>query len=80
MKSHFEHVEDIAYHVDKHIIDINDKKDKREYIGGSALGSPCIRQIQYRYMQTPPDTTRAFSARTLRIFDMGHIVEEIMAG
>ena len=39
-----------------------------------------VRQVQYRYMQTQPDVDKEFSARTLRIFDMGHFIEDMIAG
>jgi CRISPR/Cas system-associated exonuclease Cas4 (RecB family) len=31
-------------------------------------------------MQTQPDEDKEFSARTLRIFDMGHFIEDMIAG
>ena len=76
---HSDAIELIAYNIDKAMCDINDERPKRKYLGGSSLGSPCARQIQYRYMQTKPDEDKQFPARTLRIFDMGHFIEDLIA-
>ena len=43
-------IEQISDAVDKSIIDYNNKKGKRTYLGGSSLGESCSRKIQYRYM------------------------------
>lgn len=72
-------IELLSYHVDRAICDKNDALPKRTYLGGSSLGSACARQVQYRYMQTPVDEDRQFPARTLRIFDFGHNIEDILA-
>ena len=77
---HSDAIELISYNVDKGICEKNDKQPKRKYLGGSSLGSACSRQVQYRYMQTPPDEDKEFPARTLRIFDMGHFIEDLIAG
>lgn len=76
---HSDAIELIAYNIDKAICEINDERPKRKYLGGSSLGSACARQVQYRYMQTPPDEDKEFPARTLRIFDMGHFIEDLIA-
>lgn len=76
---HSDAIELISFHVEKSICEQNDSRPKRTYIGGSSLGSACARQIQYRYMQTKPDEDKHFPARTLRIFDMGHFIEDLMA-
>ena len=76
---HSDAIELISYHVDAGICEQNDSKPRRTYLGGSSLGSACMRQIQYRYMQTEPDEDKHFPARTLRIFDMGHFIEDLMA-
>ena len=67
----------IAYNIDKAICDKNDEQPKRKYLGGSSLGSACSRQVQYRYMQTKSlMRTKSSQRRTLRIFDMGHFIED----
>lgn len=48
---------------------------KRSYLGASRLGDPCARALQYEYTQTPRD--QSFSGKTLRIFEMGHAIEEM---
>jgi hypothetical protein len=49
----------------------------REYIGASVLGGPCKRALQYGYYNTPPDDGPRFDGRVLRIFDVGHAIEEL---
>ena len=78
-KFHSDAIELISYEVDKSICEQNDAQPKRTYLGGSSLGNDCARQVQYRYMQVPPDEDKMFPARTLRIFDMGHFIEDLMA-
>jgi len=51
-------------------------KTERHYLGASSLGKSCSRQIQYEYLKTPKDEGSGFSARTYRIFQLGHILEE----
>jgi len=50
---------------------------RRDYLGGSALGEPCARRLQYDYMGAPEDAPIA--ARTRRIFHRGHQGEDWMA-
>ena len=57
---HSDAIELIAYNIDKGICDKSDEQPKRKYLGGSSLGSPCSRQVQYRYMQTAPDEGKEF--------------------
>ncbi len=49
---------------------------KRDYIGASAIGNPCARQIWYDYKQYPKEP---FRAETLWNFEDGHRVEDIIA-
>ena len=65
--------------IDECIVGENKKKPRRTYLGGSSLGEECARRIQYRFMGTESDHDKEFSARTLRIFEFGHIIEEQMA-
>ena len=46
----------------------------REYLGASHMGVACGRALQYEYQQVPRDED--FSGRSLRIFDIGHVLEE----
>ena len=49
---------------------------RREYIGGSGIGEPCARRIQYSYQNAPKDEGSDFPARPRRIFKRGHEGEE----
>jgi hypothetical protein len=52
----------------------------RTYLGGSRLGHPCERALQFEYAQAPKDEGAAFDGRTLRIFAIGHALEDLAAG
>ena len=75
---HFDLIKQISEHIDQGIVRENNKRTPRTYIGGSSLGNDCARQVQYRYMQTKKDED--FQARTLRIFEFGHHIEDMIAG
>jgi hypothetical protein len=47
-------------------------KNVRQYLGASAIGSDCLRKIQYSWMCDP-----VHPVRTLNIFARGHFFEEI---
>ena len=49
----------------------------RQYLGGSRLGHPCERALQFEYTQAPKDEGAGFAGRTLRIFGIGHALEDI---
>lgn len=51
----------------------------RAYLGGSRLGEPCSRLLCYELMGVPADEGREFTGRTLRIFEVGHRFEAMMA-
>lgn len=50
----------------------------RDYLGGSLIGEPCARRLQYEYLGAPKDEGAEFTSRTLRIFKRGHEGEEWM--
>jgi hypothetical protein len=52
---------------------------RRTYVGASSIGSPCERKVQYEFLGTPHDEGWRFSARTLRIFQRGHMFESMAA-
>ena len=52
----------------------------RAYLGGSRLGVPCERALQYEYAQAPKDDGADFDGKTLRIFAAGHVFEDLAAG
>lgn len=52
---------------------------RREYLGGSAVGEPCLRRLQYEYQNAPKDDGADFNPRIRRIFHRGHQGEDWMA-
>jgi len=59
--------------IDVHLQGKNAQEAQRDYLGASRFGVSCSRALQYEYTHTPRD--KAFSGRTLRIFEMGHALE-----
>jgi len=55
-------------------------RPRRDYLGGSRLGDPCARRLQYEHLDVPRDPGTAFSAQTLRIFAVGHVFEDLAIG
>lgn len=55
------------------------QEKRRSYVGASSIGGPCERKIQYDFMGEPFDPGWRFSARTLRIFQRGHMMESMAA-
>ena len=49
----------------------------RSYLGGSRLGHPCERALQFEFLQAPKDPGGDFDGRTLRIFGIGHALEDV---
>lgn len=45
---------------------------QRDYIGGSSIGEPCARRIQYQFLGEQKDEGGGFTSRTRRIFRRGH--------
>ena len=68
--------EAISQAVDKAIVEKNTRRERRRYLGASSIGEECSRKIQYRYLNYPTDEGSGFSARTLRIFEFGHHIED----
>ena len=66
--------------IDDSIQEQNKKKEKRSYLGASSLGDPCSRKIQYRYMGVETDVENQFSSKVLRIFEFGHVIEDMAHG
>jgi hypothetical protein len=48
------------------------REERRTYLGASAIGSECLRKVQYDWQCDP-----VHPARTKRIFSRGHMFEEI---
>jgi hypothetical protein len=49
----------------------------RRYLGGSRLGHACERALQFEYLQAPKDEGAGFDGRLLRIFAIGHVLEDL---
>ncbi len=52
----------------------------RDYLGASRIGEPCARRLVYEITRTPKDEGREFAGRTLRIFEVGHQLEDLCVG
>lgn len=64
--------------IDKALTFEHSKQIKRDYLGASRLGVSCNRALQFEYTDTPKDENQNFTGRTLKIFQAGHIFEELM--
>ncbi len=49
----------------------------RTYLGGSRLGQPCERALQFEFAGAPKDEGSDFDGQTLRIFVIGHALEDL---
>lgn len=49
----------------------------RDYLGGSRLGHACERALQFEFAQAPKDEGAEFTGRLLRIFAIGHALEDL---
>jgi len=49
----------------------------RDYLGGSRLGHACERALQFEFVGAPKDEGQGFSGQTLRIFEIGHALEDL---
>ncbi|KAF0135731.1 MAG: hypothetical protein FD152_1237 [Xanthobacteraceae bacterium] len=49
----------------------------RDYLGGSRLGHACERALQFEFTATPKDEGQDFSGQSLRIFAIGHALEDL---
>ncbi len=55
----------------------NTAREKRRYLGASRLGIACERALQFEYADAPVDAGAEFAGRTLRIFEVGHVLEDL---
>jgi len=58
----------------------NSTRVRRDYLGGSRLGDPCTRRLQYEFVDAPRDPGTGFQGQTLRIFAVGHVFEDLAIG
>ena len=69
--------EQVGELIDDALAQERDAQTPRDYLGASRLGVACERALQYEYTRTPVDPGREFSGRLLRIFEVGHLLEEL---
>lgn len=70
--------ENINLLIDKSLTAEHSKQIKRDYLGASRLGVSCNRALQFEYTDTPKDEDQNFTGKILRIFQAGHVFEELM--
>ena len=63
--------------VDAALMEENATRPRREYLGGSRVGHACERALQFEFAGAPKDEGADFPGRTLRIFDIGHALEDL---
>ena len=69
--------EEIGSLIDAALSREREAQTPRDYLGASRLGVACERALQYEYSRTPVDAGRDFSGRLLRIFEVGHTLEDL---
>jgi hypothetical protein len=52
-------------------------RPRRDYLGASRLGHPCERALQFEFTGAPKDDGRDFAGQSLRIFAIGHVLEDL---
>ena len=63
--------------IDEALVAENAQRIPREYLGGSRVGHACERALQFEFAGAPKDDGSDFSGRTLRIFGIGHALEDL---
>jgi hypothetical protein len=63
--------------IDAALVAENATRPQRDYLGGSRLGDICLRRLQYEYLKAPRDPDGGFSGKSLRIFALGHVLEDL---
>lgn len=71
--------EQISELIDAALLAEHQQQTPRNYLGASRLGVVCERALQYEYLHTAPDPGRDFSGRVLRVFEVGHALEDLAA-
>ncbi len=66
--------------IDTALVAGNAATPPRSYLGGSRLGHPCERALQFEFTATPKDEGAGFDGRLLRIFGIGHALEDVAVG
>jgi len=65
--------------IDAALVSRNRAQPPRPYVGASGVGRACLRQIQYEFLAVPKDEGTDFGPGTLRIFEAGHRLEDVVA-
>lgn len=63
--------------VDAALTGERDAEVPRDYLGASRLGVACERALQFEFAQAPKDDGADFSGQVLRIFVIGHMLEDL---
>ena len=70
-------VERINALVDAALIAEREATPPRTYLGASRLGHACERALQFEFAGAPKDDGADFGGQTLRIFEIGHQLEDL---
>lgn len=63
--------------IDAALVTANQATPPRSYLGGSRLGHTCERALQFEFVKAPKDEGADFDGRLLRIFGIGHALEDV---
>jgi hypothetical protein len=69
--------EKINTHIDAILVAERDATPPRTYLGASRLGVACERALQFEFTHAPKDEGGDFSGQVLRIFAIGHMLEDL---
>jgi hypothetical protein len=64
--------------IDKGLMKKQGAQKPRTYLGASSIGDACVRRTQFEYAGAARE--KPFEGKTLRIFDRGHVFEELARG
>jgi len=67
----------VTAHIDAALVAERAEQPHRTYLGASRLGVACDRALQYEFAGSPADSGREFDGRVLRIFEVGHVLEDL---
>lgn len=63
--------------IDAALVAANQATPPRNYLGGSRLGHACERALQFEFVKAPKDEGADLDGRLLRIFGIGHALEDV---
>ncbi|MBU8541960.1 hypothetical protein [Falsiroseomonas tokyonensis] len=63
--------------IDAALVAANQATPPRSYLGGSRLGHACERALQFEFVKASKDEGADFDGRLLRIFGIGHALEDV---